>query len=390
MLKYVAKLTTFINGNVHVWKRNFKEVFTLGFRVDSLYQVGGSPLGAMSCDTSLQSKLWRQRFVHLYYKALLDARKMVTGMPEFKVEHEGVYQGCAEGKHTRGPFPSSDSKITDVLQLVHSDLSGILPVTSLGGCLYYAIFVDDFYRKTWIYFLKKKDEVFTWFCSFKALVENTTMKKIKILRTDNGTEYESNEFEDYCREAGIKRETTTAYTPEQNGVAERKNRSIIEASRAMLHDHSLSKFLWAEAANTAVYVQNRCPHQALDSKTPEEVFTSKKPDVSHFRIFGGLAYFHVPKEKRIKLDAFGKKGTFVGYSETSKAYRIFVPGQREVEISHDVTIDEDVVVGKISNLPIHRTNKEVDIGKQGELQDELMPDVEGPMDRIDPPPHEPS
>ena len=97
---------------------------------------------------------------------------MVTGMPEFKVEHEGVCQGCVEGKHTRGPFPSSDSKTTDILQLVHSDLSDMLPVTSLGGYLYYAIFVDDFYRKTWIYFLKKKDEVFTWFCSFKALVEN--------------------------------------------------------------------------------------------------------------------------------------------------------------------------------------------------------------------------
>jgi transposase InsO family protein len=126
----------------------------------------------------------------------------------------------------------------------------MMPVTSLGGYLYYLIFVDDFSRKTWIYFLKKKDEVFKWFRSFKALVENQTGKKIKILRTDNGTEYESNEFNDYCREAGIKRETTTPYTPEQNGVAERKNRTIIEVVRAMLHDQGLPKFLWGEAANT--------------------------------------------------------------------------------------------------------------------------------------------
>jgi len=97
-------------------------------------------------------------------------------------------------------------------------------------------FTDDFSRKTWIYFLKKKDEAFMWFCTFKALVENMTGKKIKILRTDNGTEYESNEFKDFCREAGIKRETTTAYTPEQNGVAERKNRTIVEAAHAMLCD----------------------------------------------------------------------------------------------------------------------------------------------------------
>lgn len=226
----------------------------------------------------------------------------------------------------------------------------MLPVKSLGGYLYYAIFVDEFSRKTWIYSLKKKDKVFTWFRSFKALVENETRKKIKILRTNNGTEYESNLFNDYCREAGIKRETTTAYTPKQNGVAKRKNCSIIEATRAMLHDQSLPKFLWADAANTAAYVQNRCLHQVLDSKTPEEVFTGKKPDVSHFRIFGGLIYFHVPKEKRSKSNAFGKKGEFVGYSEISKAYRIYVHGQKEVEISHDLTFDEDVALSRFRKV----------------------------------------
>ena len=119
------------------------------------------------------------------------------------------------------------------------------------------------------------------------------------------------------------------------------NQIIIEATRAMLHDQGLPKFLWGDAANTIVYVQNRCPHQALDFKTPKEVFTSNKLDVSHFINFGCPVYFHVLKEKRNKLDASGKKGTFVGYSETSKAYRIYVPGQREVEISYDVTFDED-------------------------------------------------
>ena len=177
---------------------------------------------------------------------------MVTSMPEFKVEHEGVFQGCVEGKHTREPFPSSDSNTTDILQLVHYDLYSMFLVTSLGVYLYYAIFVDDFSRKTWTYFLKKKDKIFSWFRAFKALVENQTGKKIKTLRIDNGTEYESNEYNDYCREASIKREITTAYTPEQNGVAKRKNRSIIEATRAMLHDQGLPKFLWGEAANTVV------------------------------------------------------------------------------------------------------------------------------------------
>ena len=130
----------------------------------------------------------------------------------------------------------------------------MLPVTSLGGCSYYMTFIDDFSRKTWIYFLKKKDEAFMWFRTFKALVENLTGKKIKILRTDNGIEYEMNKFKKFCREAGIKRETTTVFTPEQNGVVERKNMTIVETARAMLCDHDLPKFLWGEAANTAVYI----------------------------------------------------------------------------------------------------------------------------------------
>ena len=291
----------FSDGKVRVWKKNFKDAFTLGFRVDSLYQVRGSPLGVMSCDTSLQFELWHPKFAHLHYKALPDVRKMVTGMPEFRLEQEGACPGCAEGKLKRGPFPSSQSKTSDIFQLVHSNISGMMPVNSLGGYLYYLTFTDDYSRKTWIYFLKKKDEVFSWFWHFKALIENQTEKRIKTLRTDNGTEYESNEFHEFCKEAGIKRETTTPYTLEQNGVAERKNRTIMEAIRAMLHDQSLPKFLWAEAANTAVYVQNRCPHQALGSKTPKEKFTGKKPDVCHFKIFGSPVYFHVPKVRTKEL-----------------------------------------------------------------------------------------
>jgi len=186
-------------------------------------------------------------------------------------------------------------------------MSGMMPVNSLGGYLYYLTFTDDYSRKTWIYFLKKKDEVFSWFRHFKAFTENQIEKKIKTLRTYNGTEYESNEFHDFCKEAGIKRETTKPYTPEQNGVVERNNHTIVAVVHAMIHDQRLPKFLWVEAANTTIYVQNRCPHQALGSKTPEEMFIGKRPGVSHFRIFGSLVYFHVPKAKRNKLGASRKK-----------------------------------------------------------------------------------
>lgn len=118
------------------------------------------------------------------------------------------------------------------------------------------------------------------------------------------------------------------------------------------------------------------------------MFTGKKPNVSHFRNFGSPIYFHVPKEKRRKLGASGKNGIFVGYSENSKGYRIYVASQKEVETSHDVTFNEDIALRNINNLPILTKDKEADTGNQGEKEDETMPDVNEPMDPIYPLPHE--
>ena len=122
---------------------------------------------------------------------------------------------------------------------------------------------------------------------------------------------------------------------------ERKNIIVCEEARAMMCDQDLRASVLVEAANTTVYVQSRCHHAILDQKTLEEVFISEKSDVGHLRIFGCLVYIYVPKEKRTKMEPSGKKGIFVGYSETSKAYRVYVLGQRQIEVSRDVTFDED-------------------------------------------------
>lgn len=138
------------------------------------------------------------------------------------------------------------------------------------------------------------------FKEFKNLVENQASKKIKTLRSDNGGEYISKNFKAFRTSVGIKREYTVPYNPQQNGVAERKNRTIVEAAKAMLHDQNLHFSFWAEATNTVVYIQNRCPHSILENITPEEVFTGNKPDLSHLRIFGCPVYIHIPKEGRTK------------------------------------------------------------------------------------------
>jgi transposase InsO family protein len=150
---------------------------------------------------------------------------------------------------------------------------------------------------TWIYFLKSKDEVFSKFKKFKGLMENLSERKIKILRLDNGGEYTSKEFMNFCRDVGIKRELTTPYNPQQNDVAERKNRTIMEAVKTMIHDQDPPMCLWAEATMAVVYVQNQLSYSALAFKTPsQEMFTRKKPEVSHLKIFGLCPVFiHIPK-----------------------------------------------------------------------------------------------
>lgn len=129
-----------------------------------------------------------------------------------------------------------------------------------------------------------------------------------------------------------------------HGVAERKNMPICEVAKVMIHDQDLPMSLWVEASSIVVYVQNKSPHRILGDKTPEEAFTSVKLEVNHLRIFGCSMYIHVPKEKRSKMEPSGKEGTFVGYSETSKAFPIYVPGQRQIEVNRDVTFDKEVAL----------------------------------------------
>ena len=178
---------------------------------------------------------------------------------------------------------------------------------SLSGFLYHVIFIDDYSRKCWIYFFKAKSETFDKFKEFMAFIENQTSKQIKILRTDNGGEYESHSFEDLCKESGIKRQLTVPYNSQQNGIAKRKNRTICEAAKAMMFEQDLLNSLWAEATRTVVYIQNRCPRAILEDKTPKEAFTGMKPEIGHLRVFGCPVYVHIPKEKRTKMDPSEKK-----------------------------------------------------------------------------------
>jgi hypothetical protein len=186
------------------------------------------------------------------------------------------------------------------------------------------------------------------------LIKNLSERKIKILRSDNGGEYTSKEFVNFYKDVGIKRELTTPYNPQQNGVVEWKNRTMLEVVKIKI-------FLCAygqKQTMAVVYVQNRLSHSALGLKTPEEMFTGKKLEVSHLKIFGCPVFIHIPKEKRNKLDPSGKKGIFVGYCEVSKAFRIYIPGQHHIEINMDVTFDEDATLKKSKLCQLEEVNEE--------------------------------
>jgi hypothetical protein len=212
---------------------------------------------------------------------------------------------------------------------------------SFSGYRYYVQFQDDYSGFRVIYFIKQKNEVFRFFRIYVARMNIETGQRISTLRSDNGGEYVSNDFKAYLEEKGIRHETCAPHTPEQDGVSERSNRTIMESSLSSLLDLDLPLDLWAEATSCSVYVQNRI-HGRTTTTTPYQAWFShhRKPDVSHFHIFGIFAYVHVPKTLRRKLDAKSTLLRFVGYSETQKAWRFFDRTTHRIPISRDAIFCE--------------------------------------------------
>jgi hypothetical protein len=214
---------------------------------------------------------------------------------------------------------------------------------SQGGSRYILVLTDDFSRKSWLYFLKSKDEMLYKFCIFKARLELETGNKIRILRSDKGGEYLSNEFKSYCSENGIIRELIQAAMPQQNGMSERRNQTLMERAHNLASDCNLPISLWTEAAATAAYLINRNPTRANSGTTPEEKFSGKKPNIDHLNIFGCISYLHVPKDSRKKLDSKTQKCLFLRYDEESKVYRLYDHKRQKIVLSRDVIFDETKV-----------------------------------------------
>ena len=210
---------------------------------------------------------------------------------------------------------------------------------SLGGSKYFLLLPDEYCRWSSVYFLKFKSDAFETFKKFKVLMEKHSGKYIKTLRTDRGGEFCSDEFNTHCEEHGILRELTAPHSPEQNGVAERKNQTVVEMARSTLKAKNLPNMFWGKAIVTAVYLLNLSPTKAVMNQTPYEAWQGRKPRVSHLKVFGCIAYALL--ENRSKLDDKSQKCIFIGYCTKSKAYRLYNPLSGKVIVSRNVIFNEE-------------------------------------------------
>ena len=270
------------------------EVFAVGARLFYLKVARKSQEGASVAHKQNKKRLWHRRFGHLNeqsMKKLVD-RDLVSQLDHNMSGEVGVCEACIGGKQCKNSFKLSKTKTSAPLELVHSDLCGKMGQKSLGGAEYFLTFLDDYTHYTWVYPIKTKDQTFEVFKEWQAEVENFTGRRVKTLRTDNGGEFTSKQFQAHFKACGVRHELTIPKTPEQNGVAERLNRTLVETTRAMLMDADLPHKFWAEAVSTAAYLRNRSPTTATDV-TPHEAWHGQKPRVQHLRVFGCTAYVHI-------------------------------------------------------------------------------------------------
>ncbi|GKA49688.1 putative ribonuclease H-like domain-containing protein [Tanacetum coccineum] len=310
-------------------------------RKDNIYSVDLKsvvPTGGLTCliakATIDESNTWHRRLGHINFKTMnkLVKGNLVKGLPSKIFENDHSCVACQKGKQHKASYKTKLVKsISKPLHMLHMDLFGPTNVKSLMKKSYCLVVTDDFSRFSWVFFLATKDETSGILKTFITEIENQLDHKVKVIRSDNGTEFKNSIMNQFCEMKGIKREFSVARTPQQNGVAERKNRTLIEAARTMLVDSKLPTTFWAEAVNTACYVLNRVLVIKPHNKTPYELIRGRPPLIDFMKPFGCPVTILNTRDHLGKFDGKADEGYFVGYSVVSKAMRVFNKRTRIVE-----------------------------------------------------------
>ncbi|GJW75649.1 putative ribonuclease H-like domain-containing protein [Tanacetum coccineum] len=306
------------------------------------------PSGGITClyanATADESKLWHRRLGHVNFKNINKLVKghLVRGLPSKVFVNDHTCVACKKGKQHKASCKAKlDRIIRKPLELLHMDLFGPVSIESINKKRYCLVVTDDFSRFSWVFFLATKDETSEILCNLIIGLEKQLNHNVKIIRCDNGTEFKNHAMNEFCAKKGIKREFSVARTPQQNGVAERKNRTLIEAARTMLADSLLPIPFWAEAVNTACYVLNRVLVTKPQNKTPYELLIGKSPSISFMRPFGCPLTILNTLDSLGKFDGKSDEGYLLGYSTSSKAFRVYNKRTKRVEENLHINFLED-------------------------------------------------
>jgi hypothetical protein len=301
----------------------------------------------------LNYELWHRRLAHTNHNDVkkLISQDLVTGLKlNSKTAPDPICEPCLAGKMKANPFPPTGHIAAKPLDLIHIDVHGPVPVQSHTGMKYYALFVDDNTKFKVSIPMKKKSETFSAYLKFEAYAENQLGDTIKAIQEDKGGEFMSKEFEEHCDRKGIVRRHTVRKRPQQNGSAENGNKVMGERITTMLAEANLPMQFWVEALLALMHIWNRCPTSALKGKTPYELWLKLKPDVSHLRVWGCLAYVHIQKDKRKGFSPHMEKGIFIGYPDGYKGWKFYIPSTKKAVISERADFDERYFPGLKKDL----------------------------------------
>jgi hypothetical protein len=308
---------------------------------------------------------------------------LVKGLLITKFVEDKICDACQLGKQIKSSFKKMKVISTSrPLELLHMDLFGPIRTASLSGKLYTFVIVNDYSRYTWVLFLAHKNEAHKAFVKHCRRIQNEKGYTINNVRSDRGREFDNQDIELYCDQNGFGHNFSAPRTPQQNGVVERKNRSLQEMSRTMLNEHNLPQYFWAEAVNTACYVINRTIIRNTLNKTPYELWNNRKPNIGYFKVFGCKCFVLNDRDNLGKFDAKSDEGIFLGYSTKSKAYRVFNKRTMVVDESMHVVFDETNpfhIKNNCDDEPISFENK-ASSSNQVDLSEKVKDQLDEPKD----------
>ncbi|PKU62800.1 Retrovirus-related Pol polyprotein from transposon TNT 1-94 [Dendrobium catenatum] len=307
-----------------------------------LYQISAAPSRhhAALHTTASTSHLWHARLGHPNNRILATLAHNIP-ISNFTQKNFSC-NSCHVAKSHKLSFNKriSDSKFPFDIQ--HTDVWGPAPTNSTTGFRYYVVFIDDYTRYTWIYFMHSKHETFSKFKLLCSFIKTQFGKVPKQLQSDSGGEYLSMAFLNYLQEQGIQQRLTCPHTPEQNGVAERKHRHVLELTRTLFHSSNVPTQFWPEVVATAAYLINRLPSASMDFQSPYQRLHQKEPNYDHLRVFGCLCH---PWSQPYSADKFSPRShdsVFLGYSPTHKGYKCYNPLTGKTIISRHVVFQETI------------------------------------------------